>query len=148
MSGPHRRPLSSYWQALRAQRRQTVAQRQRDDQAGRGERNHLRSVLTATVVTTAWHTILIITDNSIVYATAMISRTWWMVPMYQVVAALREQLPESIAFVVSDRGVHVTAHSFQAFARQQGFVQRRSADARRKRMGLRSGWCADRDGIL
>ncbi len=41
-----------------------MAQRQQDDQAWRAERNRLRSALTATVVTRAWHAILIITDNS------------------------------------------------------------------------------------
>ena len=139
-----------HWQALREQRRQTVAQRQRDDQAWRAERNRLRSALTATVVTTAWHAILIITDNC--------TRQCYDLPLLvdgpnvtsdQVVAALRQQLPESIAFVVSDRGVHFTAHSFQAYAQQQGFVQCRSADAGRKRMGLRSGWCGrSRNGCV
>ena len=112
-----------HWQALREQRRQTMAQRQQDDRAWRAERNRLRSALTATVVTTAWHAILIISDNC--------TRQCYDLPLLvdgpnvtsdQVVAALRQQLPASIAFVVSDRGVHFTAHAFQAFARQQGLV--------------------------
>lgn len=51
------------WRALREQRRTTLAQRQQDDQAWRAERIRLRSALTELVVTTAWHAILIMTDN-------------------------------------------------------------------------------------
>ena len=112
-----------HWQALRAQRRQTLAQRQQDDQVWRADRNRLRSALTATIVTTAWHAILIITDTC--------TRQCYGLPLLvdgpnvtsdQVVAALQPQIPDATEFVVSDRGIHVTANTFRAFAQQQGFV--------------------------
>ena len=111
------------WQALRDQRRQTLARREQDDHGWRTEQRRLRSAITETVVTRAWHAILIITDNC--------TRHCYGLPLLvdgpnvtsdQVVAALGPQLPSVVAFVVSDRGVHVTAHAFRVFAQQQGFV--------------------------
>lgn len=111
------------WQALRDHRRQTLAQREQEDQVWRTEQRRLRNAITETIVTTAWHAILLITDNC--------TRSCYGLPLLvdgpnvtsdQVVAALRPQLPDGVGFVVSDRGVHFTAHAFRAFTRQQGFV--------------------------
>ena len=111
------------WQALRDQRRRTLAQREQDDQAWRTEQRRLRSAITETVVTTAWYAILLITDTC--------TRACYGLPLLvdganvtsdQVVAALRPQLPDEVGFVVSDRGVHFTAHAFRTFTQQQGFM--------------------------
>ena len=111
------------WQALRDQRRQTFARREQDDHGWRTEQRRLRSAITATVVTTAWHAILIITDTCTRHCDGLpLLVEGPSVTSDQVVAALQPHLPSAVAFVVSDRGVHVTAHAFRAFAQQQGFV--------------------------
>lgn len=111
------------WRALREQRRTTLAQRQQDDQAWRAERIRLRSALTELVVTTAWHAILIMTDNG--------TRQCYNLPLFvegpmvtsdQVIAALQQDLPSAVEFVISDRGTHFTAHGFRVFAQQHGFL--------------------------
>ena len=112
-----------HWRVLRDQRRQTLARREQDDHAWRTEQRRLRDTITEAVVTTAWHAILLITDNC--------TRACYGLPLLvdgpnvtsdQVVAALRPQLPDGVEFVVSDRGVHFTAHAFRAFTQQQGCV--------------------------
>ena len=110
-------------QVLRAQRRQVLLQRTQEDHVWRTEQRRLRDAIQKTVVTTTWYAILLITDNC--------TRVCYGLPLLcdgpnvtsdQVVTALQDQLPTSVAFVVSDRGVHFTAHAFRAFTRTQGFL--------------------------
>ncbi|WP_164689770.1 integrase core domain-containing protein [Herpetosiphon llansteffanensis] len=110
-------------EVLRAHRRQVLQQRTQEDQVWQAEQRRLRDAIQKTVVTTTWYAILLITDNC--------TRVCYGLPLLcdgpnvtsdQVVAALQDQLPASVAFVISDRGVHFTAHAFRAFTRTQGFL--------------------------
>jgi len=113
----------AHWRALRDQRRQQRVERAQEDAAWREARQVLREHLHRSAVITAWIAILVITDNC--------TRQCRGLPLFvagarvtaeMVVAALRALLPSELQFLISDRGVHFTAHVFQQLATDQGFI--------------------------
>lgn len=110
-------------QALREQRHQQLASRQKEDEQWRLSRQSLRERLTLLPVVTAWIAILVVTDNC--------SRQCLGLPIFvagshvtaeMVVAALRVLLPKNLQFLISDRGVHFTAQVFQQLATEANFI--------------------------
>jgi transposase InsO family protein len=111
------------WKALRQQRQQTLSQRHQEDAAWRQQREELRQRMTLLPIITAWMAILVITDNC--------TRQCMGLPLFvagssvtaeMVVAALQALLPDELQFLISDRGVHFTAHIFEQLADQEDFL--------------------------
>lgn len=111
------------WKALRQQRQQALSKRQQEDAAWHQQREDLRQRMTLLPIVTAWIAILVITDNC--------TRQCLGLPLFiagssvtaeMVVAALRALLPDELQFLISDRGVHFTAHLFEQLAEQEGFL--------------------------
>ena len=111
------------WKAHRDQRRQTLEQRDQEDEHWRQQRLDLRERLKLASIITAWIAILVITDNC--------TRQCLGLPLFvagsavtaeMIVAALRTLLPIELQFLISDRGVHFTAQVFQQLARKEEFI--------------------------
>ena len=109
--------------SLRTQRHAVQEQRQAEDALWRQQRQSLRARLTALPVVTAWIAVLVLTDNC--------TRRCLGVPLFvagakvtaaAVTTALRALLPPELQFLISDRGVHFTAHDLAALAQDQHFV--------------------------
>lgn len=110
-------------QALREQRHQLLALRQREDQQWRLARQSLRERMNLLPIVSTWIAILIVTDNC--------TRQCLGLPLFvagshvtaeMVVAALRVLLPTDLQFLISDRGVHFTAQVFQQLAIEANFI--------------------------
>jgi len=108
---------------LRAQRHAVQKQRQDDDALWRQQRQSLRARLTQLPIVSAWIAVLVLTDNC--------TRRCLGVPLFvagaqitaeAVTTALRVLLPPELQFLISDRGVHFTAHDLAALAVEQHFV--------------------------
>jgi transposase InsO family protein len=74
-------------------------------------------------IVSSWIAVLLVTDNC--------TRQCLGLPIFvagshvtgeMVVAALRTLLPDNLQFLISDRGVHFTAHVFRQLAVEAGFV--------------------------
>jgi hypothetical protein len=111
------------WRALRAERQATLAQRQAKDAAWRAQRAPLQAALTGTPSAPPWLAILVLTDNC--------TRQCLGLPLFLagpkvtsalIVEALDALLPPDLAFLISDRGTHFTAHEFARCADAHGFV--------------------------
>lgn len=111
------------WRQLRVQRHTVQEQRQAEDVLWRAQRQSLRVRLTGLPVVTAWIAVLVLTDNC--------TRRCLGVPLFvagakitaeAVTTALRVLLPPDLQFLISDRGVHFTAHDLTLLAREQCFV--------------------------
>jgi transposase InsO family protein len=111
------------WQAQRDQRRQTLEQRQLEDEYWRQQRQSLRERLSLLPIVTAWIAILVITDNYTRQCLGLpLFAAGASVTAEMVVAALRVLLPAELQFLISDRGVHFTAQVFRQLARSEGFI--------------------------
>jgi transposase InsO family protein len=111
------------WKAQLFQRRQSLEQRQQEDEHWRQQRQDLRERMTLLPIVTAWIAILVLTDNC--------TRQCLGLPLFvagasvtaeMIVAALGALLPAELQFLISDRGVHFTAQVFQQLARSEGFI--------------------------
>lgn len=118
-----RQAAVAHRRVLRAARRAELEQRQQEDAVWRAQRQHLREHLAGLAVVTAWIAVLVITDNC--------TRQCLGLPVFVagpkvtaevIVAALRTLLPAALRFLISDRGVHFTAHVFERMAQEQGIV--------------------------
>lgn len=118
-----RKAWKENWPALRTHRRQVLEQRHQEDQVWREQRHMLRTQLAELPIVTDWIAILVITDNC--------TRQCLGLPLFvaganvtseMVVDALRSLLPAELQFVISDRGVHFTAHAFKELARTEEFI--------------------------
>lgn len=118
-----RKAWQKNWQALRAHRRQVLAQREQDDEVWRQHRRRLRAQLAELPIVTTWIAILVITDNC--------SRQCLGLPLFvaganvtseMVVNALRSLLPAELQFLISDRGGHFTAQAFKELAQTNEFI--------------------------
>lgn len=110
-------------QALRTQRQQQLAVRKQEDQQWRSARQDLREKMNLLPIVSSWIAVLLVTDNC--------TRQCLGLPIFvagshvtgeMVVAALRTLLPDNLQFLISDRGVHFTAHVFRQLAVEAGFV--------------------------
>lgn len=118
-----RKARKENWQALRDQRQGVLAQRRREDDTWRQQRQGLREQIAWLPVVTAWIAILVITDNCTRQCLGLpVFVTGSRVTAEMIVAALRTLLPAELQFLISDRGVHFTAQVFQQFARQEEFI--------------------------
>ena len=111
------------WRQLRVQRHVVQEQRQAEDVLWRQQRQSLRARLSCLPLVTAWIAVLVLTDNC--------TRRCLGVPLFvagatitaeAVTTALRVLLPPALQFLISDRGVHFTAHDLAALADEQHFV--------------------------
>lgn len=118
-----RKAWKENWQALRKHRRQVLEQRHQEDAAWRQQRQILRTQLAELPIVTTWIAILVITDNC--------TRQCLSLPLFvaganvtseMIIEALRTLLPAELQFVISDRGVHFTAHAFKELARAEEFI--------------------------
>jgi len=110
-------------QALRDQRQQQLALRQKEDEQWRLDRQALREKMELLPLVSAWIAVLLITDNC--------TRQCLGLPLFiagshvtaeMVVTALRALLPAELQFLISDRGIHFTAQVFQQLAVESNFV--------------------------
>jgi transposase InsO family protein len=110
-------------QALREQRQQQLALRQKEDEQWRLDRQALREKMELLPLVSAWIAVLLITDNC--------TRQCLGLPLFiagshvtaeMVVTALRALLPAELQFLISDRGIHFTAQVFQQLALEANFV--------------------------
>jgi len=110
-------------QALREQRQQQLALRQREDEQWRLDRQALREKMQLLPLVSTWIAVLLITDNC--------TRQCLGLPLFiagshvtaeMVVTALRDLLPAELQFLISDRGIHFTAQGFQQLAIESNFV--------------------------
>lgn len=111
------------WSEKRRRRQEKVAQRQRENEYWRQNRQEIMEQLQRTRVVTTWIAILVITDNC--------TRQCLGLPLFiagshvtaeMVVNALCELLPSELQFLISDRGVHFTAQVFQQLAQDEDFI--------------------------
>lgn len=118
-----RKAWKENWQALRQQRRQTLQHRGQEDEVWRQQRLLLRAQLAELPIVTAWIAILVITDNC--------TRKCVGLPLFvagahvtseMIVNALHTLLPAELQFLISDRGVHFTAQTFDELAESAGFI--------------------------
>jgi transposase InsO family protein len=118
-----RKAWKANWQALRKHRRQILEQRQQEDEAWRKKRQILRTQLAELPIVTTWIAVLVMTDNC--------TRQCLGLPLFvaganvtseMISEALRSLLPAELQFVISDRGVHFTAHAFKDLARSEEFI--------------------------
>ena len=110
-------------QALRDQRQQQLALRQKEDKQWLLDRQALREKMELLPLVSAWIAVLLVTDNC--------TRQCLGLPLFiagshvtaeMVVAALRALLPAELQFLISDRGIHFTAQVFQQLAFEANFV--------------------------
>ena len=110
------------WPHVREQRRQQQAQRQREDAQWRQQRTQLRAQLAQLPSVTAWIAILVLTDNG---TRQCLGRPLFVagphVTSDLIIAARRTLLPADLQFLISDRGVHFRATSFDQFADELDF---------------------------
>jgi len=118
-----RQAWEANWQALCKHHRQAMEQRQHEDELWRQERQFLHTQRAALPIVTSWIAILVMTDNC--------TRQCLGLPLFvvgahvtaeMIVEALRTLLPAELQFVISDRGVHFTAHAFKELARTAAFI--------------------------
>jgi transposase InsO family protein len=118
-----RKAWEENWQALRKHRRQLLEQRHQEDAIWRQQRQVLRTQFAGLPIVTTWIAILVITDNC--------TRQCLGLPLFvaganvtseMIIEALRTLLPAELQFVISDRGVHFTAHAFKNLARTAEFI--------------------------
>ena len=109
--------------AFREQRQHRLAVRKQEDQQWRSARQNLREKMNLLPIVSAWIAVLLVTDNC--------TRQCLGLPLFvagshvtaeMVVAALRTLLPDNLQFLISDRGIHFTAQTFQQLAVETGFV--------------------------
>ena len=108
---------------LRQHRTRLRAQRQAEDRLWRQQRHALRSRWMELPTVTAWIAILVITDNC--------SRHCPGLPLFvagshvtadAIVNALKELLPPTLRFLITDRGIHFRAKVFHALAQHHEFI--------------------------
>jgi len=108
---------------LRQHRKRLCAQRQIEDVQWRQQRQSLRTRQAEVPGVTAWIAILVITDNC--------TRSCPGLPLFvagphvtadALVDALREMLPPTLQFLITDRGSHFRAKVFEALAHCQEFI--------------------------
>jgi transposase InsO family protein len=108
---------------LRQHRKRLCAQRQAEDRLWRQQRHALRSRWMEWPTVTAWIAILVITDNC--------SRHCPGLPLFvagshvtadAIVAALKNLLPPTLRFLITDRGIHFRAKVFHALAQHHEFI--------------------------
>jgi transposase InsO family protein len=111
------------WKAQRDGWRQTLEQRQQEDEHWRQQRQDLRGRMTQLPIITAWIAILVLTDNCTRQCLGLpLFMAGASVTAEMIVAALGALLPAELQFLISDRGVHFTAQVFQQLARSEGFI--------------------------
>lgn len=111
------------WLQRRAQRQATLAQRQQEEAQWLADQEHLQAAQAPPSAKPPWVAILVLTDNC--------TRQCLGLPLFaagpkvtaeEVIAALRALLPAHLQFLISDRGIHFTAHPFVAFAQEEDVV--------------------------
>jgi len=111
------------WKELCQLRKATLRQREQEDACWRQQRKHIRECLTTLPVVRAWIAILVITDNC--------TRQCLGLPLFvagpkvtaeMIVGALRILLPFELQFLITDRGTHFTAGTFQELMRSEEFI--------------------------
>lgn len=108
------------WKALREQRQQTLRQRKQEDQEWHN-RNRERKGTTPPQRT--WIAVLVIIDNCSRQCLGLpIFRSGAHVTSEEVVAALQVLLPEDLAYLVSDQGVHFRSKVFAQLAKGAEFI--------------------------
>ena len=122
-SGAARPAQDAQWRVLREQRTAALVQRAQQDQRWRQDRQTFRERWLQLPIITAWIAILVITDNC--------TRQCLGLPLFVagpkvtselIVAALRALLPPDLLFLISDRGIHFTAATFQNLMRTEEFI--------------------------
>lgn len=110
-------------QAQRRKARQAQrAQRKQEDEQWRQQRQELRQQQSARQITT-WIAILLITDNCTRQCIGLpLFSAGSHVTAQMVTDALRLLLPDTLQFLISDRGVHFTAAVFKQLAQEQDFI--------------------------
>lgn len=147
------RGRNSPWQRLRVQRQAVVHQRQQEDASWRAQRAQQRERWSLLPLVTSWIAILVITDNC--------TRQSLGLPLFvagpqvtadMVVLALRALLPPELHFLISDRGVHFTAHAFRQLTCEAEFIHVLIARHRPQSNGIAERfvrtlkqWLADHD---
>lgn len=118
-----RQAREQLWQAVREQRRSTVARRKQEDQRWREKRNQLRTRRSQVPVITAWIALLGVIDNC--------TRQCCGLPLFvvgpnvtaeMIVEALQALLPPELHFLISDRGTHFKAEVFKKLMRSEEFI--------------------------
>jgi transposase InsO family protein len=125
------RQQTATWAATQQVHRQQVAQRSAQDASWRQARQAIRSqlaALTGTPLVMAWLAILVVIDNG--------TRRCLQLPLFvtgvhvtaeEIVAQLRQHLPQEIQFVISDNGPQFIADAFAQLARDMEFLHVRIA---------------------
>ncbi len=111
------------WRRLRAQQQATREQRQEEDTAWRQQRQALRQERDQQPSVRTWIAVLVLTDNC--------TRQCLGLPLFvagaritaaEVTTALRALLPPALQFLISDRGIHFTAHDLADLTADRDFV--------------------------
>lgn len=109
------------WEAVRHQRRETLARREAEDQAWH-QRNRARRP-GAESAARSWIAVLVVTDNCTRQCLGLpLFRSGPRLTSGEVVAALQALLPADLAFVISDQGTHFRSQAFAALAEQADFI--------------------------
>ena len=109
------------WEAVRHQRRETLARREAEDQAWH-QRNRARRP-GAESAARGWIAVLVVTDNCTRQCLGLpLFRSGPRLTSGEVVAALQALLPADLAFVISDQGTHFRSQAFAALAEQADFI--------------------------
>ena len=108
------------WKACRDQRQKTWQQRKREDQEW--HKCHQEGIENALPERT-WIAILVIIDNCSRQCLGLpIFRSGAHVTSEEVVLALQTLLPDDLAFLISDQGVHFRSMAFARLAKNEDFV--------------------------
>jgi transposase InsO family protein len=111
------------WLLLRERREAALVRRQQEEVQWLAEEEQRHAPAAPPAARPPWVALLVLTDNC--------SRQCLGLPLFAagpkvtaevVIAALRALLPRELQFLISDRGIHFTAHQFAAFAQEEDFV--------------------------
>lgn len=107
----------------RKARQAQLTQRKQEDEQWRQQRQELRQQQQRTRLITTWIAILLITDNCTRQCSGLpLFSAGSHVTAQMVTDALRQLLPDTLQFLISDRGVHFTAAVFKQLAQEHDFI--------------------------
>ena len=114
---------NEFWSIIRKQRRDTKLKRKDENKLWRQKRLSLRERLSQLPIVTAWIAILVIVDNC--------TRQCLGLPLFvvgpkvtsqMIIEALSVLLPPDLHFLITDRGTHFIANTFEQLAENSDFI--------------------------
>jgi transposase InsO family protein len=112
------------WNQRRAERQSELARRPLENAAWHASIAELRTDEVVDTPVREWIAVVVVTDNSTRQCVGLPAFTSGArLKSEEVIAELRKVLPEELAYLISDQGVHFRSNAFARFAQEAQFIQ-------------------------